>query len=129
MNLKALFKRGKPGLSPDSSSRIPDSQQSPQAPEDFDDAVIVTDVLDLHGFFPEQVPEIIHEFIRNAENLGLRTLRIVHGKGKSKLKWAVLRELDKYPQIASYGDAAPEFGGWGSTMVYLQKQDGKKPES
>ncbi len=27
---------------------------------------IVTDVLDLHGFFPEQVPEMIQAFIENA---------------------------------------------------------------
>ena len=39
---------------------------------------IVTDVLDLHGFFPEQVPEMIQAFIENAVSLGLhRTIVIL----------------------------------------------------
>ncbi len=50
---------------------------------------IVTDVLDLHGFFPEQVAEMIQAFIENAVSLGLHRVRIIHGKGKSKLKWMV----------------------------------------
>ena len=86
------------------------------------DAVVVTDVLDLHGFYPEQVPEMIHDFLINAEELGLRSLRIIHGKGKSKLKWVVLRELEKYPQVGSFRDAPPELGGWGATLVYLKSQ-------
>ncbi len=91
------------------------------------DPVIVTDVLDLHGFFPEQIPEMIEAFLTNARDLDLRTLRIIHGKGKSKLKWMVIKELKKYPQIASFRDAPPEFGGWGATIVYLkpEAEDGK----
>lgn len=94
--------------------------------EGLPDAVVVTDVLDLHGFFPEQVPEMLQEFIANAERLGLRTLRIIHGKGRSKMKWVVWRELEKYPQVASFRDAPPELGGWGATVVYLREKEAPK---
>ncbi len=87
------------------------------------DSVIVTDVLDLHGFFPEQIPEMLHEFILNAQRLNLLSLRIIHGKGKSKLKWTVLRELEKHSQVQSFRDAPAELGGWGATLVYLKENN------
>ncbi|MEW5767223.1 MAG: Smr/MutS family protein [bacterium] len=80
---------------------------------------IVTDVLDLHGFFPQQIPDTIREFIRNAIDLRLNKLRIIHGKGKSKLKYLVRQELKKHPQVVYFADASPEFGGWGATVVEL----------
>jgi len=102
---------------------LPEEPRSPEQEEEtLPDAVVVTDVLDLHGFFPEQVPEMLQEFIANAERLGLRTLRIIHGKGRSKMKWTVWRELEKYPQVASFRDAPPELGGWGATVVYLREK-------
>ena len=80
----------------------------------------VTDVLDLHGFFPEQVPEMVEEFIKNALELQLYNLRIIHGKGKSKLKWTVYQILKEHPDVNWFGDASPEIGGWGATIVELK---------
>ncbi len=81
---------------------------------------IVTDVLDLHGFFPEQIQEVVEEFITNAIFLKLNRLTIIHGKGKSKLKYLVRKELEKNPQVLDFGDAPPEIGGWGRTIVILK---------
>ncbi|MDZ7262278.1 MAG: Smr/MutS family protein [candidate division KSB1 bacterium] len=92
------------------------SQHNDEAIPEF---FVVTDTLDLHGFFPEQVPEMIHDFIDNALKLKLTQLRIVHGKGKSKLKYMVRKELENNPHVAWFGDARPEFGGWGATVVIL----------
>ena len=82
--------------------------------------IYVTDELDLHGFFPEQADEIVNEFIRNAKELNITTLRIVHGKGKSKMKWTVRQVLKAHPDVAEFGDARPESGGWGATIVELK---------
>ena len=82
------------------------------------------DTLDLHGCCPEQVPPLIGDFIENAKELGLRSLRIVHGKGKSRQKWEVHRILKEHPEVESYRDAPPDAGGWGATVVLL-KSSGK----
>ncbi|KPL18125.1 MAG: hypothetical protein AMJ92_09520 [candidate division Zixibacteria bacterium SM23_81] len=86
----------------------------------------VTDTLDLHGFFPEQIPQMVPDFIQNARALGLHRLRIVHGKGKSRLKWEVHQVLKDNPYVESFGDAPPETGGWGTTVVLL-KTEKKSP--
>lgn len=91
--------------------------------EEFPEYYIVTDVLDLHGFFPEQVPEMLAAFIDNALKLGLTRLRVIHGKGKSRLKYVVHKELQRNPHVAEFGDAPPEIGGWGGTVVILQAPD------
>ena len=80
----------------------------------------VTDELDLHGFFPEQVPEMVDEFIRNARELKLKNLRIVHGKGKSRLKYIVHQQLKSNSAVEKFGDAPPESGGWGATVIILK---------
>ncbi len=82
----------------------------------------VTDVLDLHGFFPEQIPEVVAEFIRNARSLKLQRLQIIHGKGRSKLKYLVRKELAQNPHVLEFRDAPPELGGWGRTMVSLKTE-------
>jgi len=88
----------------------------------FPEPVPVTDLLDLHGFFPEQVAEVVFEFLRNAEELNLSRVQIIHGKGKSRLKYLVRQELRKNPHVLDFFDAAPESGGWGRTVVVV-KQD------
>ncbi len=88
-------------------------------PAGIPERIVVTDTLDLHGFFPEQIPEIINAFVGNAVSLRLRTLRIVHGKGKSRLKFEVVRALERDERVAGFRDAPPELGGWGATIVEL----------
>lgn len=90
--------------------------------EDFADLVgeyVVTDQLDLHGFFPEQIPEVMEEFLSNAQRLGIEEVRIVHGKGKSVLRREVLHFLENDPRVVEYGQAPPERGGWGATVAIL----------
>lgn len=96
-----------------------DRDQNPPAEEEFPAYFSVRDELDLHGFFPEQVPEMVDEFLRNAAELGYCQVRIVHGKGRSRLKWVVYQCLRAHPLVASFGDAPPEAGGWGATVVSL----------
>lgn len=79
----------------------------------------VTDTLDLHGFFPEQTSEIIEAFIQNALELGLERLRIIHGKGKSRLKYEVYQALKTNPHVKNFRNAPLDLGGWGATMVEL----------
>lgn len=95
-------------------------EDSDEFDEQIPEFIEVTDVLDLHGFFPEQVPEMVDEFIKNALQLKLYRLRIIHGKGKSKMKWIVRQVLKDHPDVTSFRDAPPEIGGWGATIVELK---------
>ena len=85
--------------------------------EEFPEYIYVTDVLDLHGFFPEQAEEMVAEFLNQAVELQLPQVRIIHGKGRSKMKWTVHQVLKEHPAVVSFRDAPSEFGGWGATIV------------
>ena len=80
----------------------------------------VTDTLDLHGFFPEQIPEMIEAFIQNALDLGLSGVKIIHGKGRSRLKYEVHKALRAHPSVTDFHDAPAHSGGWGATIVSLE---------
>lgn len=90
-----------------------------KVPEEFKRGIQVTDTLDLHGFFPEQIPDLVRDFIENAVDLGLKTLRIVHGKGKSRLKFEVHQILKESSYVDRFHNASPDSGGWGVTIVEL----------
>jgi DNA-nicking Smr family endonuclease len=85
------------------------------------DRIEVTDTLDLHGFFPEQVAEVVGEFLANALRLGIGEVRIVHGKGRSVLRGKVWEILEEDSRVAGFRQAPPERGGWGATIAYLVK--------
>jgi len=89
-------------------------------PEGIPQQVPVTDELDLHGFFPEQISEMLEAFIENAKSLGLSRLRVVHGKGKSRLKYEVYRFLKSRTDVGGFSDASPLEGGWGATLIILK---------
>jgi DNA mismatch repair protein MutS2 len=63
---------------------------------------------------------MLQEFINNAILMGYKRLRIVHGKGKSRMKHITLTILRTHPDVISFGDAPPEAGGWGATVVHLR---------
>jgi len=94
-------------------------------PEDRDESLPeyfeVTDELDLHGFFPEQTRRMVPDFLENAAQLGLDEVKIIHGKGKGKMKAAVLRILSNHPLVDSFRDAPHYSSGWGATIIRLTK--------
>ena len=87
---------------------------------DFPEYIEVTDVLDLHGLYPEQVEDIILTFLEHAREKGYEEVRIIHGKGKSRLKWEVRQILQSHPDVVMFGDAPPAAGHWGATVVRLK---------
>ena len=44
------------------------------------------DELDLHAFHPKDVKAVLSEFIVMAQEKDIKSVRIVHGKGKSIIK-------------------------------------------
>lgn len=82
--------------------------------------MVVTDLLDLHGTPIAVIPQMIDDFIDNAVELGLTTVQIIHGKGKSRLKYLTHQQLKAHPAVVEFFDAPPDQGGWGRTVVRLK---------
>lgn len=79
----------------------------------------ITDVFDLHSVPPRDVKAIVEEYLEEAHRMGLRALRIIHGRGIGVQREIVRSVLARTPYVVSYGDAPAEAGGWGATIVTL----------
>ncbi len=66
----------------------------------------------------EAIPEL-ERFINDGYLLGIKSLRVVHGKGEGILKRAVHQHLKGHPLVANYFLADEREGGSGVTVVEL----------
>jgi len=79
--------------------------------------VNLDDVLDLHHFHPNDAEAILEEFLRAAAESGRRTVKIIHGKGMSRVKARVARFLQASDLVLEFRD---DGGNWGATLVKLK---------
>ena len=79
----------------------------------------ITDVFDLHTVQPREVTDVVEAYLEEAHRLGLRSLRIIHGRGIGVQRQIVRSVLARSRLVITYGDAPPEAGGWGATIVQL----------
>jgi DNA-nicking Smr family endonuclease len=82
----------------------------------------ITDVLDLHPFQPREVSSVVREYLDAAWEIGLRHIRIIHGRGKGVQRSTVRTLLQRDPRVVTFGDAPPEAGGWGATWIELGEE-------
>lgn len=80
----------------------------------------VTDVFDLHTVSPRDVENVVEEYLFQANELGFKALRIIHGRGIGVQRELVRAVLARTQFVASFGDAPAEAGGWGATVVTLR---------
>ena len=83
--------------------------------------VPIEDSFDLHSFLPQDVANALDDYLDEAVKLGLREIRIIHGKGKGVRRAEVRRVLARDPRVADFRDAPPGRGGFGATVVLLKK--------
>jgi DNA-nicking Smr family endonuclease len=82
--------------------------------------------LDLHGLRTDEAREQLGAFIREARRLGLRCVRVVHGKGLGSpgktpvLKGRVQGWLVQKKEVLAFVQARPAEGGAGALLVLLQ---------
>ena len=84
--------------------------------------------LDLHGLRQDQAREALGAFLREAHKLGIRCVRIVHGKGLGSpgktpvLKSRVHSWLVQKSEVLAFVQAKPVDGGAGALLVLLSGQ-------
>ena len=80
----------------------------------------ITDVFDLHTVHPKEVQGVVEAYLEEAHRLGLKSVRIIHGRGIGVQRRMVRAVLARTPFVVSYSDAPMEAGGWGATIVTLR---------
>ena len=82
----------------------------------------VEDSIDLHTFRPDEVKDLLQDYLEAASEKGFEEVRIIHGKGTGTLRRMVHAVLAGHPLVISFREAGPEAGGWGATMAVLKKK-------
>ena len=80
----------------------------------------ITDIFDLHSVPPRDVEGVVEEYLNEANRLGLKALRIIHGRGIGVQREIVRAVLARTTFVAEFHDAPAEAGGWGATVVTLR---------
>ncbi|HEX4133935.1 MAG TPA: Smr/MutS family protein [Bryobacteraceae bacterium] len=80
----------------------------------------ITDVFDLHTVAPRDVKFVVEEYLAEAHRLGLKALRIIHGRGIGVQREVVRAVLSRTSYVADFRDAPLEAGGRGATVVTLR---------
>ncbi len=80
----------------------------------------IEDSIDLHGFHPRDVVNVVDDYLEAAQEKGFRQVRLIHGRGKGVQRAQVQRLLRSHARVESFTDAPPSRGGWGATLVWLK---------
>jgi DNA-nicking Smr family endonuclease len=81
-------------------------------------------VLDLHTFRPQDMKEVLLEYLAACRERGILEVRVVHGKGIGQLRQTVHALLRRCPDVVSFALAGEAFGGVGATFVHLRAREG-----
>ncbi|MFL6332339.1 MAG: Smr/MutS family protein [Pyrinomonadaceae bacterium] len=119
MGLSSLIKRLF-GPRPEESAEEEVSDVDPFDPFPEPVRLEIGDVFDLHSIPPREVRVVVEEYLREAQRLGFRQVRIIHGKGVGVQRETVRAVLARTPFVEHYADAPPEAGGWGATVARLK---------
>ena len=82
--------------------------------------VRIEDSLDLHAFAPRDIPSVVDEYLRAAQEAGWRDVRLIHGRGIGVQRARVHEVLRGHALVVSFADA-PE-SHLGATVVRLHER-------
>ena len=81
--------------------------------------------LDLHAFRPNEIGELIPDYLEQCRLRGIFEVRIVHGKGTGALKRGVISLLGSLTGLRSFGSGGAGRGEWGATIVHLNPMENR----
>ena len=82
--------------------------------------------IDLHGLRTDEARQTLGRFVHDCHALGLRCVRVVHGKGLGSpgktpvLKDKTRRWLVQKSEVVAFVQSPPSHGGAGALLVLLQ---------
>lgn len=79
----------------------------------------IEDSIDLHGFQPRDVLNVVEDYLEAAVAKGYTEVRLIHGRGKGVQRARIQALLGQHPAVESFRDAPATRGGWGATVVWL----------
>ena len=105
-----------------------DTDADTQGPEGEDEESLLPEVieipvdgtLDLHHFRPEEVGELVPDYLEECLDRGILDVRIIHGKGRGVLRRKVHAALQRSHHVSAFGLDEGMAGGWGATWVKLR---------
>jgi DNA-nicking Smr family endonuclease len=77
-------------------------------------------ILDLHTFRPNEIKDLIPEYLAVCREQGILQVRIIHGKGSGTLRRTVQAILQRIPKVSFFHPVGEDAGGWGATLVTLK---------
>ena len=81
----------------------------------------IEDSIDLHTFRPNEVKDLLNDYLEAAQEKGFEEVRIIHGKGTGALRLVVHSVLKRHPLVKSFRQAGHDAGGWGATIAVLKR--------
>jgi dsDNA-specific endonuclease/ATPase MutS2 len=82
----------------------------------------IEDSIDLHGFQPRDVLNVVEDYLEAAADKGYTEVRLIHGRGKGVQRARIQALLGQHPAVESFRDAPATRGGWGATVVSLARK-------
>lgn len=120
-----------PADAPDKRPPARPSDQSSTLGADGEDhadgtiAIPIDGTLDLHTFRPDEVRELLPDYISECLARQIYELRIIHGKGRGILRAHVRKVLARDPRVTALRNADESAGSFGATLVSLQQPGSK----
>jgi len=79
----------------------------------------IEDSLDLHSFQPQEIRDVVVDYLEAARERGYREVRLIHGKGRGVQRASIRQLLTSLDGVIGFRDAGPGGGDWGATVVTL----------
>ncbi len=76
--------------------------------------------LDLHTFRPQDLGDLIPDYLEACRAKGIFEVRIIHGKGIGNVRRSVEAILSRLDNVEKFAQASELFGGMGATIVRLK---------
>ena len=81
--------------------------------------VPIEESIDLHGFRPREILDVVDAYLDAALERGFVEVRLIHGRGKGVQRARVREWLKADPRVSRVEEAPPQRGGWGATLAWL----------